>query len=379
MRFTVYSTNVIRLLITLFIISCFGLWASQPGVAQSGPVAGMYRSDTYGAGWTADSLGNLEIGRYVGRVVDYRFRSDHTGTFSGLKLYFIFRTICNGCYANGNGGIIQIQVCADDGTALHMPSTTVLGSTVITDPLKQWNRLVSFPQPVPVQAGELYHIVFSNLSSDPAHNYVSIDNLYTALNGSNLQPVTADADLAVLFKSGNNPLEIDDNVVPIFSLYFDDGFRQGQGYFDVERNKVQIQNGSQVAETFVVEDADHTVSQLAVRLSPLTNFGDIKITLNNAGGQPLATGTINASIHSGSVYQWQSITFSPLILGKGSLYSIVLTAQDGAQFLVSPMERGTIYGFQTENRFTSQCQVPRGNKWSACLGMTDLDIPFYFR
>ena len=83
----------------------------------------------------------------MGRTVDYRFRADHTGTFSGLELYFIFRTICNGCYADGNGGIIQIQIYTDDGTARHLPSNTVLGSTVVTDPLKQWNRLVVSASP----------------------------------------------------------------------------------------------------------------------------------------------------------------------------------------------------------------------------------------
>ena len=238
---------------------------------------------------------------------------------------------------------------------------------------------MSFPQPVPVQSGELYHIVFTNLSTDPVHNYVSIDNLYTALSGSDLQPVTADIDLAVLFKSGNNPLQIDDHVVPIFSLYFDDGFRQGQGYFDVERNTMQIQSGSRVAETFVVEDTNHTVSQLTVRFSPLTNVGDVKVTLNNGLGQPLATGTLKACIYSGSVSEWQSFTFFPVILRKGSTYSIVLTAENGAQFLLSLLERGATYGFQTENLFTSQCQVPAGNKWSACLGAINLDIPFYFR
>lgn len=372
---------IFRSLLALSIGGMLGvLSGTQPLLAQ-GKVQkdGMYRSDVFGAGWTIDSCANLQIGEFSGRTLDYRFRSDHTGTFSGLEIYFIFNTFCdNGCYADGNGGIIQIQVRTDDGTSSHLPSNTVLGTTVVADPLSQNYRLVNFLRPIPLASGTLYHIVFTNISGDPIHNYVSIDDLYTSVSGSDLQPATSEGNLAVLFRNGNNPLQVNHNHVPIFSVYFDDGFRQGQGYIDVRHNSMQIQSGGQVAEVFIVQDANHTVSQLAVRLDPLTNLGDIKVTLNNALEQPLATGTLELSSYSTYSYAWLSFSFAPLILTKGSSYSIELTAENGAQFLLSPIEQGAPWGFRTENLYTSQCQVRAGAKWSDCLGMSNLDLPFYF-
>jgi hypothetical protein len=340
----------------------------------------MLRSDTFGAGWTADSLANLEIGRFIGRTVDYRFQSDHSGTFSGLEIYFIFRTICDdGCYADGNGGIIQIQVRSDDGTPGHLPSNTVLGTTVVTDPFLRWNRLVSFPQGISLMSGKLYHIVFTNIVSDPVHNYVSINDLYTSVSGINLQPATNETNLAVLLKNGNDPLQVRHQHVPIFSIYFDDGFRQGQGYMDVIHNAVQIQSESQVAEALLVQDTNHVVSQVAVRLDPLNTLGDVKIAVNNALGQPLATGTINFSSVTQYAYNWFPVSFPQINLAKGGSYTIVLTAENGASFSLSPIQQGAFYGFLTEKLYSSQCQVPGGQGWTGCLGRTDLDIPFYFR
>lgn len=369
------------IIVALVTVGWLGSFVAKSALAQEKLTgqSGMYRSDTFGAGWTLDSLANVEIGRFVGRVVDYRFRADHSGTFSAIQLYFIFRTNCDNCYSDGDGGIIQIQVCSDDGSPLHLPSMTVLGSTIVTNPFLQWNRTVSFQQPVAVTANALYHIVFANLSNDPVHNYVSIDDGFANVSGTNLQPAVNETNLAVLLKNGNDPLQVLHQHVPIFSIYFDDGFRQGQGYIDVKHNGMQLQSGSRVTETFLVQDASHTVSRLAVRFDPLTTVGDVKVTLNNALGQPLTTGVLNFTQLAQYSYGWQSVTFSPLILAKGSSYSITLAAENGAQFYVSPIEQGALYGFQTENLFAGECVVPLGVGWTGCMGLTYLDIPFYFR
>ena len=38
-----------------------------------------------------------------------------------------------------------------------------------------------------------------------------------------------------------------------------------------------------------------------------------------------------------------------------------------------------MYGFLTENMFSSECVIPIGVNWTGCMGMTYLDLPFYFR
>jgi hypothetical protein len=125
----------------------------------------MLRSDTFGAGWTAESLANLEIGMNPGRSVSYRFRADHDGAASAVRVFFVFRTICSkGCYAAGDGGAIRVEIRADNGTANHLPASTVLDAALVADPLAQWNRLVQFPQAAPLLAG---FITSSSQTSPP--------------------------------------------------------------------------------------------------------------------------------------------------------------------------------------------------------------------
>ena len=113
-------------------------------------------------------------------------------------------------------------------------------------------------------------------------------------------------------------MQIDDHVVPIFSLYFDDGFRQGQGYFDVEPISMQIQSGSRVAETFVVEDTNHTVSQLTVRFEPIDTRGCEGYGEQRAWA---AVGNGNPQVVSGVtqyVSNWFPVSFPQVILAKGA-------------------------------------------------------------
>ncbi len=368
-------------------LSYFVLIALLPLAIQTTPLFGksaqsdgMLRSDTFGAGWTADSLSNIEIGRFVGRTVSYRFRASHTGTFSAIELYLIFRTVCDGCYADGDGGIIQLQIQTDDGTGQHLPTGITLGSAIIANPMSQWNRVVTFAQPVSIQANTLYHIVFTNLSSDPVHNYISIDNLYSVAGGSNSQPSANTIDLAVLVKlDSNHSMQVNTHLVPIFSIYFDDGYRQGQIYMDVRQNTLLGGAAAQVSEAFLVNDANHTFSTVSVRLDPLATQGDIRLTIEDSFNHVLATGVIDLTNAVKNAYNWYTISFPTISLLKGISYSVVVTTENGAQYYISPMQQGMTYNFQWEKRYTGQCQILSGTQWGGCLGRTDLDIPFYFR
>lgn len=129
---------------------------------------------TYGCAWNADGLANLEIGKYPGRTVSYRFRAEHSVTADKVMVYLVYST----GYGKGDGGRILLELQSDDGTSNHYPSGTVLASAIVTDPKTQWNRLFVFDKPTVLESGRLYHLVFSNVGSDPVHNYVSIDNLF---------------------------------------------------------------------------------------------------------------------------------------------------------------------------------------------------------
>jgi len=79
-RVSIRAISAIMLLIALWAFSHDG--SSQEGSSRHN--SRMSRPDTFGAGWTAESLANLEIGMRPGRCVSYRFRADHA---YGLACY----------------------------------------------------------------------------------------------------------------------------------------------------------------------------------------------------------------------------------------------------------------------------------------------------
>jgi hypothetical protein len=332
----------------------------------------------FGAGWTADSLANLEVGRFRGRTVSYRFRANHSGTVNAVWVYFIFRHVCPGCYANGDGGKVTVQIMADDGTPNHFPSSTVLASVLVADPMKQWNREVRFPQPPSFEAGKFYHIVFSNPVPDPVQNYVSVDDLYASAE-KDTQPSAANSALAVLLKPDSAASwQHKPQHVPVFSVQYSDGFAQGQGYIDVKNNGLVVNEGSSVREVFTVKDADHKVSSLAVRIQPQGSQGSLKLVLEDDAHQVLQTAFLSLA-GDPQGYVWKTYSFAaPLTLSKGSGYSVVLTAENGASFRISPLQKGIQYGFALETVFSDgHCETKTGPLWTGCLSRSDLDMPFY--
>jgi len=364
-----------------FVLTVLLLLASTgPAAANSQQNDGMLRGDTFGGGWTADSLSNVEIGRFAGRVVSYRFRASHTGTFRAVELYLIFRTICDGCYADGDGGVIQVQIQSDDGTSYHLPSGVSLGSTIITNPMQKWNRVVQFSNTVSIQADTLYHIILTNLDSDPIHNYISIDSLYNTAGGTDSQPAANTTDLAVLVQlDSKHAMQVNTHLVPIFSIYYDDGYRQGQTYIDVLQNALLVTAGMQVSEAIVVNDNDHTFDRVSVRFNPAAACGDIRVTITDSTNRVLANGSIDLTKIVGGGYAWYTVSFGSILFSKGAGYSVALAPENGAQFYISPIQQGTQYGFQWENRYLGHCQVFSQSQWTGCLSRTDTDIPFYFR
>jgi hypothetical protein len=335
----------------------------------------------FGVGWTADSLANLEVGRFAGRMVSYRFRAARDGAVSTIRVFFIFRKLCDGCYANGNGGSVNIDVVSDDGSANHFPSRNVLGSVLVRDPLTEWNRLLRFPKPVKLESGKLYHIVFSNPTADPQHNYVSVDDLYTTFQGSGLQPSGAASELAVLLKStAKSGWELKPQHVPIVSINYDDGYQQGQGYMDVKHNGIVVNPGESVREVFRISGADRAFKTLAVRLEPMGDQGNVQVKVENESGEDLQASSLNLSNATSSAL-WKTVDFpKALSLSKGSQYSVVLSAENGARFRISPLQKGKQYGFNVDSLFASgRCEVRFWPIWIGCLGRYDLDLPFYFR
>lgn len=371
------TTKLARMLACLTVLSMTLLGKDGPLIGRDGQAG----TSIVGAGWTADSLSNIEVGRFLGRAVSYRFRALHSGTVESVRVYFIFRTLCDGCYANGDGGQVLVRLVEDDGTADHFPGSGTLASVLVTDPMKQWNRLLTFDHRAVLESGKLYHIVFANPLPNARQDYVSIDDLYARSPSDDLQPSGQDSQLTVLFKStGTSRWEPKPQHVPIFSLNFNDGHHEGQGYIDVRRNAIVVADGQLVRESFAFSDSDHSFRNAAVRFQALDGSGEAELQLNDSDGRTLASQRVELK-DAGDSPKWKTLELAtPLVLTKGTQYAITVIAHNGAKLTISPLQKGSGYGFDPETMFTGgHCESKILRAWVPCLGRTDLDIPFFLK
>ena len=221
-------------------------------------------SAVYGSGINSDALNNIRIGPW-NLQASYRFVANHTGTVRSVQLYLITSASKPG-YNAGTGGKLLVQLETDDGTANHFPSGKSLGS------YKMLSR-ASFPvvslSPTPtLQAGRIYHLVFSNLDSNPSSNYVSADNLYMYHPLTPMQEMFSDVDCATLIRYSGAGWSVYKVNTPIFQINFSDGATMGQGYMEVWPEVPQVIGGTDaVREIFTVSGGTRTVASFAIRVA----------------------------------------------------------------------------------------------------------------
>lgn len=334
----------------------------------------------YGAALNSDGLANLEIGKYS-RKVSYRFRAGKSGPVQSVLVYIKANSLG---YFAGNGGQVLVELQADDGTAAHLPSGTVLAQSIVLSnllPPSLFNRTFSFTtQPALVQ-GTIYHLVFINSAPDPLNNYVSINNIYNQRGTQNMQPGVSDVDLAVLFTDASTPWGVTYFHTPIFSLNFADGTSQGQGNIDaLVGSAASINGSSQVRETFTVTGSNKVISAVSVRLQKQGSPGNLTIRLEAQDGALIEQGTVSASSVS-ATYNWVTYSFNAnhtLIVGES--YNLILSAPAGDSYQMYPIQKGVLYGFNPPAVFgDGHYQRTTGSGWVDLQGnRTDFDMQFYF-
>ncbi len=334
----------------------------------------------YGVPWEADSLGNLQIGKTLGRMVSYRFRAEQSATIDHLLVYLVYRAPG---YFGGDGGQVLVQLQADDGTNQHLPSGTTLASCLIKKPMAN-RRDRGFPKikvdnDVQIQKGNLYHFVFTNRAFDPVNNYVSIDDLYHRQRHPNVNLPVIDVDLSVMYKySADAKWEHNTGHTPIFSLFFANGTTQGQGYMDARRQSVltKVAGRSKVYEVFKVSGSARLATAVNVRLHKTGEPGALSVMLEEEG-QAIWRGNLpTAKVPKD--YDWMRLELDkPLPLSKGKVYCRLLSAPAGDAYEVFPLQKGGRYGFDTPNMFKDGCFDDTSGP-NGLIDKHDLDMQFYF-
>ena len=236
-------------------------------------------------------MSNIRVGPIP--AVSYRFLANHTGTLNKLLFYLIVNASKSG-YNAGTGGTLSIQLETDDGSSAHNPSGVVLGSATIPQPSVTFPvvTLSSAPQ---VVAGNLYHVVFTNIDPNPTCNYVSVDELYMYNPLNPMQPLFSDTDWTTLIYYQNAWSVLRYNT-PILQATFADGFTQGCGYMEVWVGVPAPISGAEAGrEQFTVSGANRAVSSVSVRVARTTGSDNLTIRLEQFDGALIEQGIIPAT------------------------------------------------------------------------------------
>ena len=189
--------NALKYFITILIVLSSGLSAQQTPYSS-------YALTKYGSAINALALTPYHM--QDNEMVSFRFRSLHTGSLTGIRVYIMGRTYGNTGYGAGNGGTWQISL-RGDSTASHTPKVGWLASMTrnhIADSVGSAQTpfpLLSFGSSYAIDSNTVYHVVFQNTDASPATNYTALNclTMWPQSGLSPFQPFSSDADWCSLY------------------------------------------------------------------------------------------------------------------------------------------------------------------------------------
>lgn len=340
-------------------------------------------SPYYGSLFGATSLHNVTIGRYKEWEAQ-RFRATKTGLITSIRPFFIWSTTAVG-YNSGTGGTIRIEF--QTNATGDVPSGQVLATATHSNIYsKPFFPLITLSQPVPVEAGKLYHLVYKNIDPNQTTNWISLDGLYMKTFPTPNQPTISDLDWSMLRKYPTSSWSRVAGHSPIVAINYSDGTSQGNGYMEVWiNNKVAISGSSAVRQSMHVSGSDNTLAKATVRVERASGVGDLNLRVQDAAGTTLDSCNVPASaLPTAGVYQWVtcSLTHAPKLV-SGNTYYLVLKAPSDTVYRTYALRDGSSFGYPSQTVFADgYAQMGSGTTWTGWTywGKTnrqDGDLQFY--
>ncbi|HYM64989.1 MAG TPA: hypothetical protein VES68_00670 [Candidatus Sulfotelmatobacter sp.] len=361
---------------------------SQPTLTPTPVASG--QTGIYGVGVSGDTRNNHQIGTSSHYKVDYRFRATTSSIPSTITVSERGKGGYN-TYSGGNGGTIRATIQTDNAAGL--PSGTVLATTQWNpgNPSGNWEvwPIHTLSGASTLNKGQLYHIVFENVSSDPNNNWISLNALYTYGQPAS-KPIFGN-DYALL-QAAPSAWSLQAGDIPIFDLAYANGSHDGMNYIGcmVDLTYVGKISGSSnmVRETINVSGQDRLVSSVSVRVRRTSGSSPLVIRLEKADGTQIEEVTVPATSiaqsaagldNGGSV--WATANFSSIhTLANGQSYNLVLKTSSDTEYTVAPIQEGRSKGMRSY-AFTNgvaQRTTNAGSSWSGLYG-SEADLQFYFK
>lgn len=299
----------------------------------------------------------------------------------------------------GNGGTIRVSLQTDNG---GVPSGTILSALTFSpgNPSGNWEvwSLLTFPTPATLTAGQLYHVVFDNVSAAPTTNWISLNDLYYWGTLTPRQPTFSD-DYAVLYARPTT-WALQGGDTPIMDLAYANGIHDGMGYIGAMPDQYGSISGpsNMVRQHFTVSGGDRTITSANVKVKRISGTSPLTIRLEKGDGTLIEAVNIPASaIALGNLpvpvggehwdpsslagNTWATASFlSSHVLTNGASYNLRLSTAAGTQYIAVPVEEGTDQGLLSY-RFTdgSGQGTTNGSTWTDLSQWGPEDLQFYLR
>jgi hypothetical protein len=345
---------------------------SAGGSGAAGVAAGSPFASRVGSLIQADSLANTVIGGHDRTSLSFRFRAQWTGSVKSVRVYVITDNNATGRsgYSLGNEGRLRVSLRADAGRAPHVPTGPDLAAGTFR-PIAAGNfPLVQLKGGGRVVEGRLYHVVFTNVSADPAHNYVSI-NAFSSAARLGHGP-GAPHGMAVFARDGRGAWRVrrshpHEYYLPILEVAGDrSGERTGLGYMEVWDSK-PIGGGAGVRQLITTQAGGPTrVPGAWVRVRRTTGADvPLVVALDGPGGQAFASASVPGSDVPSSEAGWVHVRFeTPVSLPPSTQVALTVSASGPSSFEAFPIRKGIDYGFDRTTYFDNgYAQFNGGAGW----------------
>ena len=325
----------------------------------------------------ADSLSNTTIGGPKETVLAYRFRARWTGAVRGVRFFVILNPPGRQGYSGGNGGLLRVALTRDTGGARHIPGARPLAAAVVKPSSDRPWPLVRFRQPPRVVAGRLYHVVFTNVASEPRRNYASI-NAFVSRGDGEPTPTVPDSLAALLGDSsdgGTTPRDwrpravLDgDRYVPILDVVGDrPEDHLGIGYMEAWVTAPKPIGGSARVRQLFRPGGGRIREATGAWLRVERNDGasvPLELRLQTVDGRALAAKSVPAQRISSDHLQWVHVRFStPVPLPRNATLALVARARGDRSYHTFPLRKGARFGFDVRTMFSGgYAQFSSGGK-----------------
>ena len=341
--------------------------SSDPPAATSASA----RAFRAGALAQADSLGNTVIGGPDRSSLTFRFRATWTGSVTAIRCYVIKNVNGRSGYSLGDMGTMRVALQADSGHRPHVPVGRALASAAFRPAERGFFPLVRFGEPAHVVAGRLYHVVFSNVARDPAHNYASINALFSKSRLG--RGPGAPEGLAVLESDGGGSARwsprrssAHEYYLPILDVVGGrSGQHSGMGYMEVWDPK-PIGGNTGVRQLLRVPAGGSTISGAWLRVRSAGSTGDpLVLGLAGSDGKVLASVSVPANSVATADPGWVHVRFAnPVSVAAGTQLALTASAASAGAYEAFPIRKGSGFGFDRKTYYNGgYAQFNDGSGW----------------